>query len=69
VLVAAVLRPEEREDGELEVVRLALEQLADTVELPVGETERPVERLFRDLRQVAIVAGKGDGLGGVTLGR
>jgi hypothetical protein len=55
VLVAAVLRPEEGEDGELEVVRLPLEQLADAVELPVGETERPVVRLFRDLRQGAIV--------------
>jgi hypothetical protein len=33
------------------MVRLALEQLADTVELPVRETERPMERLFRDLRQ------------------
>jgi hypothetical protein len=39
VLVAAVLRPEEREDCELEVVRLALEQVADTVELPVREAE------------------------------
>ena len=51
VLVAAVLRPEEREDGELEVVRLALEQLLDTVELPVGEAEGAVERLFGDPRQ------------------
>ena len=51
VLVAAVLRPEQREDGELEVVRVALEQLPDAVELPVGETERPMERLFGDRRQ------------------
>jgi hypothetical protein len=51
VLVAAVLRPEEREDRELEVVRLAPEQLVDTVELRVGQTERPVERLFCDPRQ------------------
>ena len=51
VLVAAVLRPEQREDGELEVVRVAAEQLADAVELPVGQPERAVERLFRDLRQ------------------
>jgi hypothetical protein len=50
VLVAAVLRPEQREDGKLEVVWVAAEQLADTVELPVGEAERPVE-LFRNLRQ------------------
>ena len=69
MLVATVLGPEEREDRELEVVRLAPEQLADTVELPVGETERSMERLFRDLRQAAIVAGKGDGFGGVTLVR
>jgi hypothetical protein len=41
-----VLRPEQREDRELEVVRVAVQQLPDTVELPVGETERPVERLF-----------------------
>jgi hypothetical protein len=51
VLVAAVLRPEQREDRELEVVRLPLEQIADARELPVGETERPVERLFEDPRQ------------------
>jgi hypothetical protein len=46
-----VLRPEQGEDRELEVIRLTLEQLADTVELPVREAERAVERLFRDLRQ------------------
>jgi hypothetical protein len=51
VLVAAVLGPEEREDGELEVVRLALEQLLDTVEFPVGQSEGAVERLFGDPRQ------------------
>jgi hypothetical protein len=51
VLVAAVLRPEEREDGELEVVRLALEQLLDTVIFPVGQSEGAVERLFGDPRQ------------------
>jgi hypothetical protein len=51
VLVAAVLGPEQREDRELEVVRVTLEQLADTVQLRVGQTERPVERLFRDPRQ------------------
>jgi hypothetical protein len=50
VLVPAVLRPEEREDGELEVVRLPLEQRADSVELAIREAERPME-LFRDLRQ------------------
>jgi hypothetical protein len=51
VLVAAVLRPEEREDRELEVVRLALEQLLDTVEFPVGQAEGAVERLFCNPRQ------------------
>jgi hypothetical protein len=52
VLVRAVLGPEEREDCELEVVRLAAEQLADTVELPVGQPECAVQRLFSDRRQV-----------------
>jgi hypothetical protein len=51
VLVAAVLGPEEREDGELEVVRLPLEQLLDTVEFPVGQAEGAVERLFCNPRQ------------------
>jgi hypothetical protein len=56
VLIAAVLRPEEREDRELEVVRGAAQQVLDTVELPVGETERAVER-FRDRAQEATVSG------------
>ena len=52
VLVATVLRPEQREDRELEVVRFAAEQLADAVELLIGQPQRTVERLFRrDLRQ------------------
>jgi hypothetical protein len=51
MLIAAVLRPEQREDRELEVVRFALEQLADTVELAVREAERAMERLFDDPRQ------------------
>ena len=51
MLVRAVLRPEQREDGELEVVRFAAEQLLDTVELPVGQPEGAMERLFRDRRQ------------------
>jgi hypothetical protein len=42
VLVAAVLGPEQREDRQLEVIRLPAEQLADTVELPVGQTEGTV---------------------------
>ena len=53
MLVAAVLGPEEREDGQLEVVRLAAEQLPDTARLPVGQTEHAVERLIDDLRQVS----------------
>jgi hypothetical protein len=47
-----VLRPEQGKDRELEVVRIAAEQLADAVELLVGQPQRTVERLFRrDLRQ------------------
>jgi hypothetical protein len=57
MLVPAVLRPEEREDSQLEMVRLALEQLDDARELPVGETEgavngERVQRLIDDLGQV-----------------
>ena len=66
VLVAAVLRPEEREDGELEVIRLTLHQLLDTVEFPVGEAEGAVKRLFCDPRQVSEssgVAGRAQRLG------
>jgi hypothetical protein len=51
MLVPAVLGPEEREDGELEVVRLAAEQLLDAVEFPVGKPEGAMERLFGDPRQ------------------
>ena len=53
MLVAAMLRPEEGEDRELEVVRVAFEQLADAGVLGVGKTERLMERLFRDPRQGA----------------
>ena len=51
VLVAAVLRPEEREDLELEVVGLPLQERDDAGELPVREAEPAVERLFRDEAQ------------------
>jgi hypothetical protein len=51
VFVAAVLRPEHREDGELEVVRRPVEQLLDTGELPVRQTERSMEGLLRDRGQ------------------
>jgi hypothetical protein len=54
MLVAAVFRPEEREDGELEVVRRPPEQLADTVELTVREAETAVE-WFRDRAQEVTV--------------
>ena len=47
VLVAAVLRPEEREHRELEVVRIAPEQRADSLVLPVGEAECAMERRIR----------------------
>ena len=52
MLVAAVLRPEEREDGQLEVVRVAAEQVDDTGELPVREAEGTMDGLFGDLGQV-----------------
>jgi hypothetical protein len=58
-----VLGPEQREDRELEVVRVAPQQLPDSIELPVGETERPVERLFGDRGQRAIVASPSAGPG------
>jgi hypothetical protein len=51
VLVATVLRPEEREHRQLEVVRVAVEEAPDTLQLPIGQPEGPVERLFRDCRQ------------------
>jgi hypothetical protein len=43
MLVAAVLRPEQREDSQLEVVGLATEQLDDAVQLPVREAERAMD--------------------------
>ena len=52
VLVAAVLRPEQREDRQLEVIRVAPEQLADSRVLEIGEAECLVQRLIRDPRQV-----------------
>ena len=48
VLVAAVLAPEQRVDGQLEVVRIAAQQLLDTPELPVGQPEGAMQRLWRD---------------------
>ena len=56
VLVAAVLRPEEREDGELEVVRFAFEQCADSLELLVREAECAMERRIRHAAQEVSVS-------------
>jgi hypothetical protein len=56
-----VLGPEEREDGELEVVGLAFEEFADALELAVREPERAVQGLFRNLRQKTILAPPSDG--------
>jgi hypothetical protein len=63
MLVAAVLRPEEREDRQLEVVGLALEPLDDACELTVGEAERSVKGLFGDRAQGVSVPALSDGFG------
>jgi hypothetical protein len=55
VLVAAVLGPEQGEDRQLEVVRRAPQELLDTVELSVGQTERAVERLVGNSSQECMV--------------
>ena len=60
VLVAAVLRPEEGEDRELEVVGRVSQQVADAVELGVGQAEPGVE-WFRDRAQGASVSALSDG--------
>jgi hypothetical protein len=61
VLVAAVLGPEQREDRELEVVRLTFEETPDPLELRVRQPECAVQRLFRDLAQTASLAPASDG--------
>ena len=61
MLLAAVLRPEKREDRELEVVRLARHQRDNAVELPVREAELAVERLFRYEAQAVSLARGCDG--------
>ena len=61
VLVAAVLGPEQREDRELEVVRLPPEKTPDPLELAVRQPERAVQRLFRNLRQAASLSRASDG--------
>ena len=57
MLVAAVLRPEQREDLELEVVGLPLEERDDAGELPVREAEPAMERVFRNGAQGASLDG------------
>jgi hypothetical protein len=53
VLVAAVLRPEQGEDRELEMVRVAPEEFPNTLRFPVRQTEGAVQgRLGGQLRQV-----------------
>jgi len=59
MLVAAVLRPEEREDGQLEVVRPTSEQLLDTLVLAVGQPEATVQR-YGDGAQEGSVSGVSD---------
>jgi hypothetical protein len=56
-----MLGPEQREYRELEMVRLAPEKIPDPLELAVREPERAVQRLFRNLRQVASVSRRPDG--------
>jgi hypothetical protein len=56
-----VLGPQQRENGQLEIVRVALEEFADPLELAVCEPERPVQGLFGNLRQEAIVPADLDG--------
>jgi len=51
-----MLGPEQREDRELEVVRLTSEKTPDSLELAVREPERAVQSLFRDLRQKTSVS-------------
>ena len=52
MLVAAVLRPEQGEDRELEMVRVSAEELSDTARFPVGQTKGAMKGLGGDLRQV-----------------
>jgi hypothetical protein len=52
MLVAAVLRPEQGENGELEVIRVATEELLDPFSFPIGQPESAMQRLFGDLIQV-----------------
>jgi len=51
MLVAAVLRPEQREDGQLEVVRLPCKQFPDARKLRIRQTQGAMKRLLDDSRQ------------------
>jgi len=51
MLVAAVLGPKQREDGELEMIRLPAEQVADLLKLAVRQPKGAMKRLFRYRRQ------------------
>jgi drug/metabolite transporter (DMT)-like permease len=51
-----VLGPQQREDGQLEVVRLPFQQLLDPGVLPIREAELAVKGLFRDRAQKSILA-------------
>ena len=61
MLVAAVLRPEEREDSQLEMVRFAAEQVDDTGELPIGQTEGSMDGLSATCDRWFSLDGKDDG--------
>jgi hypothetical protein len=52
MLVGAMLGPEERKDGELEIVRVSAQELADPLQLPIGESECSMKGLFDDGRQI-----------------
>ena len=51
------------------MVRLAVEQLLDTVEFPVGEAEGAMERLFCDPRQGLESRGRFGALGSPAAAR
>jgi len=51
MLVATVLGPKQREDRELEVIRLPAEQVANPMKLAVRQPKGAMKRLFRYRRQ------------------
>ena len=68
MLVAAVLRPEDGDNGELEIVGRPPEQFPNAPEFPVGQTERPMKSLLRDRGQGASVSAGPDSSGTVDTG-